>query len=179
MRNEQFYSTAAQVLPTLVIAIVIEVAARYRVFWEYLTAASRRHDEAQHRYFEKSASGVSEPELRQAERDWKQAEQVLLNVNRTIPDQPELKIALALAVVFLLGEIGSLFVLFVGTGGWLPTVAGPVALAAMILLSLASIVLPFLRPVPRAAWLGASLKDALPTVEHAGGHCRDASSACG
>lgn len=107
MDNETFYATAAQVLPTILIAIAVEL---YQLTREYTDL---------------------QPHYRDSTRD------VPAGLFRSITNGPSRAyiFAIIFGATFVLGEVVSLTVLYFGVDGRLAWVAGAIAGLAVIALS--------------------------------------------
>jgi hypothetical protein len=121
VRNEAFYSTVAQVLPTLLIAIAVEYS-------QLMRARLDRIDELK----DQGGDAFGFSSLVHA------IGQALLIGHAGI-------VAVLFAAIFLAGEVATLAVLFFGTDGWLPWVAGPLGGLAVLVLSSVAIFVPFRR----------------------------------
>jgi hypothetical protein len=144
VRNEAFYSTAAQVLPTILIALAVEA----NLLFERLR---RRVDKARERVREMRTPGYRSPfpdadvgVLMERERARIATSEDALRSGR--------KSAIKIAYVFLAGELTASAVLFLGVELRLPvielevtTLAGPVVAIALVGLSAIAVWLPIRR----------------------------------
>jgi hypothetical protein len=132
VRNESFYTTAAQVLPTLLIALILEGTAIFRrlvdVFSTKEHVITIRHAEIA------AASQVVPTQVSEAlwqDRNFRQLAGAFLGA----------------VAVFVLGEVCALLALFVGTDSWFVWPAAPITGLALVAMLLAVIAFPLIRVV--------------------------------
>jgi hypothetical protein len=158
VRNETFYATIAQVLPTLLIAFAIEaspylrdLARAWRVPDEML---SREVDEWVEKERRRSVQ-LSPPWARVTD------EVIIKAIGRIVHDEirSEMKSALRfqllgvsfvlllVGLTFIIGEVMAVAVLFWGTEATLPLVAGPTCLVTLVVTTLLVLLFPLYRAV--------------------------------
>lgn len=130
VRNESFYTTAAQVLPTLLIALVLEGTAIFRRLVDVFS--TREH-----------VVTVPHAEIATA------SQAVPAQVSEALWDDRTFrrlaKVFLGTITVFLLGEVCALLVVFVGTDSWFVWPAAPVTGLALVAMLIAIIAFPLIR----------------------------------
>ncbi|MDR7327108.1 MULTISPECIES: hypothetical protein [Catenuloplanes] len=126
MRNEAFYSTAAQVLPALLIALLVQMSAvlraHLRVFAHY--AASNSPD--------RPGSYFSDPEEKR----------LVVDVLTANAFRRWIRNGVLGGTLIVVGEASAVAVLVAGTDGWLPLVAGPVCVVAILVSTVLAAWLP-------------------------------------
>ena len=130
MRHESFYTTAAQVLPTLLIALVLEGTTIFRRFVTLYTeqelVITVPHAEIGHA-----------PSLAKG-----QGSDVLWH------DQLFRRLAMVFAVtvaLFVIGEMCALTVVFAGTDGWFVWLCAPITCLALVVMVVAVVAFPVVR----------------------------------
>jgi hypothetical protein len=130
MRNESVYLTLAQVLPTLLIALVLELRGGMRGIRQKQSLTFKA-------YKDLADAGLSE--VRNALAKEYARRQDVMTV-----------LYLVVGATFLLGEVAALSGPVIGLDGGFAWVAGPVALSATVVLGVFAVVLPILTFIWRA-----------------------------
>lgn len=146
VRNEAFYTTAAQVLPTLLIALAVELHLLWKQQKDSLLQARRERENSLLEAFR----GPSADErlmvlVEVANVRWTEQEYRYERLYRA---------AQLAAYVFVVGEGAAFVVLGVGTAGWLPMVAGPITALSTACLGVLVVVTPFARLPSRPTSVG-------------------------
>jgi hypothetical protein len=147
VRNEAFYSTAAQVLPTLLIALVVEMHFLWGRQIEVLREArTKRAASIMAFVADSSPAGFPRPvdRLDIASIRWVSEELRHARLYRAVRSA---------AWLFLVGEAAAFTVLCVGTKSWLASVAGPVTALSIAGLTTLTVFLP-LRRLPEKPAVG-------------------------
>ncbi|MEU7903637.1 hypothetical protein [Actinoplanes sp. NPDC049118] len=137
MRNEAFYATVAQVLPALLIALTVEIGLFLRKPIEtFLSRPARRNAE------------LNRPDLDSDELKWLR----MVHVKQQQRDRWFSRVLrgmftgiAVLCAGIAAGEVCATTVLFTGTRGWFPILAGPFCLAVMISAAIVVTALPVWR----------------------------------
>lgn len=130
MRNESFYTTAAQVLPTLLIALVLEATTIFRRVVD-LYSTREVVITVPHAEVAKPPAAV-QGDVSQAlwrDRDFRRLAAAFSST----------------VALFVLGEICALLAVFVGTDGWLVWLAAPATGLALLVMVLAVVAFPLVR----------------------------------
>jgi hypothetical protein len=161
VENEAFYTTAAQVLPTILIALAIEANLVFSRLQHRLADALKQRwqvDSADYvprgPAFRPSGLGPRELSPEENERfrneDRQQAQRQVDELRRQISNGGGY--ALLFGILFLLGELAALSVVFLGSsttlgagGVKLTTIAGPTAAIALVALSVLAVIVPLSR----------------------------------
>jgi hypothetical protein len=116
VRNEAFYSTTAQVLPTLLVALLVQMSAvlraHLRVFEHAAVSNSTERPES---YFEDS-----------------EAKQRVADILTANAFRRWIRNGVLGGTLIVVGEAFAVAVLFAGTDGWLPRLAGPICAVAIL-----------------------------------------------
>ena len=133
MHNEDFYTTAAQLLAAFAIALMVVLSGVWKRQNERRSAALLRRSEALGRHIR------DEPELLFESLD-------IVTIRWFFEEYRQQKlywVARSGAALFLAGEGAALIVLLVGTGSWMAMIAGPIVFLATMALAALTVYIAF------------------------------------
>src|SRR4051794_35733574 len=122
MGSESFYATAAQVLPTLLIAVIIELVSHFRESAVILNRIDERLEDPR-------LNAIHGDAMRRKHKEYDRSVFAYF----------------AGAALFIVAELAAVTVLFIGTKTWISWLAAPLIAVAIIAMCLAAFAAPLLR----------------------------------